>query len=268
MDPALRDKNFIEASTEIVQKEGVRALLAGLGPTTWGYLLEGAVKFGVYENLKPSLTRMVTTMAGYSTLLSFMDSQVFAFMLCGAISGAAAAIALCPMEALRIRLVAEPKFAPKGWLQGGYKILKYEGVSGLWKGMTPMLYKQVPYTVMKNVSFDLLTRLFYALIRTGGYAVNSTTKFTIPFFSAMITSVLSCISSQPGDMLLSLVNAHEGKRRTTDFIQDILQSDQGFRGFFVGTKTRLLHVGMIVTLQLLIYDFVKRLCGIAATGSV
>lgn len=243
-------------------------MLAGLGPTTWGYLLEGAVKFGVYENLKPSLTRLVATLAGYSTALSFMDSQVFAFMLCGAVSGAAAAVAVCPMEALRIRMVAEPNFAPQGWLHGGYKILKYEGVSGLWKGMTPMLYKQVPYTVMKNVSFDLLTKLFYALIRAGGYTVTSATKFTIPFLSAMIASILSCISSQPGDMLLSLVNAHEGKRRTMDFVHDILKSEQGFRGFFVGTKTRLLHVGMIVTLQLLVYDFVKRLCGIAATGSM
>jgi hypothetical protein len=34
----------------------------------------------------------------------------------------------------------------------------------------------------------------------------------------------------------------------------------------VGIQERFLHVGMIVTLQLLIYDYVKRLVGIAATG--
>jgi solute carrier family 25 phosphate transporter 3 len=80
--------------------------------------------------------------------------------------------------------------------------------------------------------------------------------------------VLSSITSQPGDMVLSLVNAHKGDRRSSEIFRDILRSERGVRGFFVGFKTRLLHVGIIVTLQLLIYDYVKRLCGIAATGSL
>jgi len=40
----------------------------------------------------------------------------------------------------------------------------------------------------------------------------------------------------------------------------------GIAGFFVGIKERFVHVGMIVTLQLLIYDYAKRLVDIAATG--
>lgn len=85
--------------------------------------------------------------------------------------------------------------------------------------------------------------------------------------AAAITSVLSCITSQPGDMVLSLMNAHQNdRRRTRDIVHDIFMSDRGVQGFFVGLKTRFLHVGIIVTLQLLIYDVVKRMCGIAATG--
>jgi solute carrier family 25 phosphate transporter 3 len=173
---------------------------------------------------------------------------------------------LCPMEAVRIRMVAEPSFAPQGWIQCGLKMLKYEGVEGLWKGMTPMVYKQVPYTVTKNVSFDFLTRSTYAAMRQNGVVMSSAVKVSVPMFAAFVASLLSCVSSQPGDMLLSLVNAHKGKRRTKDIVRDILRTDRGIKGFFVGIKTRLLHVGIIVTLQLLIYDFVKRLCGIAATG--
>lgn len=148
-------------------------------------------------------------------------------------------------------------------------MLKYEGFEGLWKGLKPMMYKQVPYTITKNVSFDVLARLAYVTAATHGLRLTPTTKLTISFLSAAVASVLSCISSQPGDMLLSLVNAHEGdRRRTRDLVRDILRSDRGIGGFFVGIKTRFLHVGVIVTLQLLIYDYVKRLCGIAATGSV
>ena len=129
-----------------------------------------------------------------------------------------------------------------------------------------MLYKQVPYTMTKNVSFDLITKFMY---RTLSVTSGGAGSVVIPLVAAVGASVLSCLSSQPGDMLLSLVNAHEGEsRRTRDLVRQIYHSDRGLGGFLVGVKTRLLHVGLIVTVQLLIYDMVKRLFGIAATGSV
>lgn len=268
VDPKLSDKTFLDAMRTIVKNEGLNSLLAGLGPTTWGYLAEGSIKWGTYEVLKPAVKRVLLTASTVSEYFGFLNSQLLAFVICGCISGLAASAMVCPMEALRIRLVSEPDFAPKGWIQGGAKMLQQEGVSALWKGMLPMVYKQVPYTVTKNVSFDLITKFAYLLLLGKGVALTSTLKITVPLFAAGLASILSCISSQPGDMLLSLVNAHGGNRRTHDIVKDILRSERGVRGFFVGIKTRFVHVGIIVTLQLLIYDFVKRLCGIAATGTV
>ena len=130
-----------------------------------------------------------------------------------------------------------------------------------------MVLKQVPYTVTKNVSFDIFTTTLYAMIRAQNMAMTAGVKFTVPLVSAIVASILSCITSQPGDMVLSLVNAHEGEERPVDIFQRILKAN-GMGGFFVGFRTRMVHVGVIVTLQLLIYDYVKRLCGIAATGCV
>ena len=204
-----------------------------------------------------------------ATSLAFLRSQIIAFMVCGAVAGTAASIVLAPMEALRIRLVSEPDFAPKGWVQGGRRMIKREGVLSLWRGIKPQIYKQVPYTVTKNVSFDLFTKMAYRIAITSGLSMNQATKFTIPLFSAGLAGILSCISSQPGDMLLSLVSARQGEfRSTNDIARDIYRSDKGIRGFFVGLNCRIAHVGIIVTLQLVLYDFLKRLCGGIATGSV
>ncbi|KAI2508534.1 hypothetical protein MHU86_5933 [Fragilaria crotonensis] len=268
VDPDLLNTSFAKATARIVEKEGLKTLLSGLGPTTFGYLLEGSLKFGIYEILKPAAKRGLCSLAQFTSLL-WLQSQFFSFAVCGAISGVAASLVLCPMEAIRIRLVAEPDFCTTNWIEGGYKMVKGEGFSALTKGLTPMLYKQVPYTISKNVAFDLLTRTSYSLLRTGGMAVTGMTKMLIPLVCALLTSILSTICSQPGDMLLSLVNAHEGTLRTNDFIRDILRrKDGGFRGFFVGTKSRFLHVGIIVTSQLILYDIIKRIVGVAATGSV
>mmetsp|Transcript_10709 Transcript_10709/g.25536 ORF Transcript_10709/g.25536 Transcript_10709/m.25536 type:complete len:499 (-) Transcript_10709:48-1544(-) len=267
VDPRLADKGFLAAGRIIVQEEGVSALCAGLGPTAWGYLFEGAVKFGVYEVSKPVMRSFLSRLAS-TTSIAVFRSQLLSFALCGAVAGFAASFMLCPMEALRIRLVAEPSFAPKGWIQGGTKILKNEGVQGLTKGMTPMVLKQVPYTVTKNVSFDIITRFLYSTIKATGASISTTASVAIPLFAAASASVLSTISSQPGDMVLSLVNAHKGNQTVRDFVNGILRSERGVRGFFVGFKTRLLLSGVTVTIQLLVYDMVKRLCGIAATGSM
>jgi len=265
VDKQMKDIGFIQATYKIMQEDGPATFLSGLGPTAFGYLVEGAVKFGMYEILKPLVKFLLITFISPS-----LDSKVLSFLICGSIAGLAASIMLFPMEALRIRLVAEPDFAKKnnGWVNGGYSMLKNEGLDGLWKGINAMMAKQIPYTVTKNVSFDFFATLAYSYVKSSNsnLTISPKTKMLIPFFSAFIASILSSISSQPGDTLLSLVNAHEGKKRTRDFAKGVYNK-YGIRGFFIGMKARFLHVGLIVTSQLLIYDFVKRLCGVAATGS-
>lgn len=49
-------------------------------------------------------------------------------------------------------------------------------------------------------------------------------------------------------------------------IQSIYQSG-GIPAFFTGTGARIVHVGLIITSQLVIYDIVKQLLGLPATGS-
>jgi solute carrier family 25 phosphate transporter 3 len=266
VDPKFQDMSFVEATKAIVRVEGVGGLLAGLGPTTFGYMFEGAIKFGVYEVLKPILRDHLLVISQAATWLSCLNSQLFAFAVSGAASGFAAAMVLCPMESLRIRMVAESDFAPHGFLQGIGRMFKLEGVSFMWKGLIAMCWKQVPYTITKNVSFDYFARHGYASLIAAGMSLTPTVKLLVPFAAAALTSILSCISSQPGDMLLSLVNAHGGTRRTRDVFSEILKSDRGAAGLFVGINARFVHVGVIVTLQLLIYDLIKRICGIAATG--
>lgn len=41
----------------------------------------------------------------------------------------------------------------------------------------------------------------------------------------------------------------------------------GVANFFTGTSARIVHVGVIITSQLVIYDIVKQALGLPATGS-
>jgi len=243
---------------KIVREEGPFMLLKGLGPTALGYLFEGAMKFGFYELAKPFIFQMT---GGTSKLLDFL--------IAGSLAGTVAALALCPLEAARIRLVSNPKYA-KGLFDAIPKMVTERGVfSVLFAGLPAQMAKQVPYTMVKQVSFDFLTAYAYASVAAMGMGVTPNIKWAITLSAALTAAFFSTLASQPGDMLLSSVNKYKedgSKPTTAEAARDILSKD-GWKGLFRGTKARILHTGAIVTAQLTLYDIVKQLCGIAATGS-
>lgn len=82
--------------SNIIRGNGTLKLTTGLGPTILGYGLEGAVKFGIYESLKPVFTNLMNK--------DFTD-DTFPYLLSSVLAGAAASFVLCPMEAIRIKMV-------------------------------------------------------------------------------------------------------------------------------------------------------------------
>ena len=60
----------------------------------------------------------------------------------------------------------------------------------------------------------------------------------------------------------------EPGKKQLSFVQviDKIYSTGGIPQFFLGTGARIVHVGMIITSQLVVYDLVKQLLGLPATG--
>lgn len=52
-NPELEKQSVLDATRTLVQQEGPGFLFQGLAPTLCGYGVEGALKFGCYELLKP-----------------------------------------------------------------------------------------------------------------------------------------------------------------------------------------------------------------------
>lgn len=87
-----------------------------------GYSAQGACKFGFYEFFKKYYSDMVgaENAAKYKTLIYLAGS---------ASAEVIADIALCPMEAVKVRVQTQPGFA-RGLADGLPKFVKSEGVSG------------------------------------------------------------------------------------------------------------------------------------------
>jgi len=248
-DSKLAGKSLSQATLAVIKEDGPQALLTGLGPTIVGYGIEGAMKFGVYEVLKPVFVELIGG-----------DSTTVAFILASVVAGAVASMILCPAESVRIRQVTDLQYADKGLIAALTKIISEEGFFSTFGGIYAMLAKQVPYTMAKQVSFDIIAALLYTLLG------DKDMKFLVSVMSAFAASLFACIFSQPGDMILT--ETYKGKNPGSfPGVINTIWDRGGVSAFFTGTSARIVHVGMIITSQLVIYDIVKQALGLPATGS-
>jgi solute carrier family 25 phosphate transporter 3 len=253
-NPEKYSKGVIAAAKDIVATEGLGFLLAGLGPTVGGYGIEGALKFGFYETFKVIFANV--------TPMQFVN-----FLLASVVAGAVASVVLCPMEETRIKMVGDVTWTKENLISGLVRLVRENGILSTFAGLPAMLSKQVPYTMGKQVSFDIITKLIYAAVVQ--YQLSSTElKWPISVLSAFIASIFACISSQPGDMILTTTykGTEDGSTNFFAVIKHIYKQ-RGLGGFYLGLNARLAHVASIITSQLVLYDIVKAALGLPVTGS-
>ena len=141
VDPSLKGKGMFVAGRSIVGSEGAGALLTGFGPTAVGYFVQGGLKFVGYEFWK---SKIINATGDYDTAV---EHRTAIYLTSAAIAEFFADVALCPLEATRIRLVSERGFAT-GLTTGFMRILREDGViRGFYSGFIPILCKQVLNTL-------------------------------------------------------------------------------------------------------------------------
>lgn len=222
---------------KVVAKEGSGALLTGAGPTFAGYFLQGAFKFGGYEFFKQQCINYV----GYEAA---SNNRTAVYLASSAAAEFFADIALCPLEATRIRLVSDPTFA-SGLLSGFSKIAKQEGFGAFYSGFGPILFKQVPYTMAKFVVYEKVSEAIYK--RVDKSATSDGMQTVINLGAGLIAGFAAAIVSQPADTMLSKINKTKGlpgEGTTSRLIK--IAKELGLRGSYTGIGARLFMVGVCV----------------------
>lgn len=260
-----KDKSVIGMAKLIVEKEGVSMLLKGMAPTLGGYALQGAIKYGSYEVFKPLISQSFAELFGFINT-GDLPLKILILLLAGGLADTLGSLVLTPFEAARIRLVANPSFA-NGLLPTINKIVLNEGYSSLFKSLPVILARQVPYTMVQLCTFEIVTS-YITSIYGDNMLLNSSTPslFLVNLVAALIAAFFAAIVSQPGDTLCSVVNKQSSPSSMSSSLQVIKNSidDLGIAGLFRGFKARLVHVGFIVVVQLLVYDYVKHWFGITS----
>jgi len=237
-------KSVFNGFSVTLKEEGVRGLGRGWAPTCIGYSLQGLGKFGLYEAFK----------IFYADLLGDELSYTWRTSLYLAASASAeffADIALCPLEACKVRIQTQAGCAKE--LRTVFpQILRTEGFAGLYKGISPLWMRQIPYTMMKFACFERTVELIYKHVSPKPRdQCSKAEQLLVTFAAGYIAGVFCAIVSHPADTVVSKLNQAKG---STAFA--VLKS-LGFAGCWKGLTPRIVMIGTLTALQWFIYDAVK-----------
>eukprot|EP01018_Ginkgo_biloba_P022700 Gb_16858 [translate_table: standard] len=249
-------KSITSGFGKLLNKHGMEALFRGWVPTFMGYSAQGGFKFGFYEFFKIM----------YSDVLGPKYAEEHGTLIY--LAGSASAefigdIALCPFEAIKVRVQSRPDFS-KGFLEAFAEILASEGCNGLYKGLLPLWGRQIPYTMVKFACFEKTVENIYK------YAVpipkedcSKAVQLGVSFAAGYIAGISSAVVSHPVDNLVSILNNCKG---TT--VRDAIKKMGLVALLTRGLPLRILMVGTLTGAQWGIYDAFKVLSGLPTSGAM
>ena len=91
-----------------------------------------------------------------------MKNRTVLYLAASASAEVFADVALCPFEAVKVRVQTTPPSVGFPTRMGAAfsRIVSTEGVSGLYKGIVPLWGRQVPYTMVKFACFERTVEAF------------------------------------------------------------------------------------------------------------
>ena len=244
-EPTVYQDGPIDCAQQLIKKEGIAAFAQGAGATAVGYALAGSLSFGLLE----VFSRVSTSIAGPGNAL-FFSTPLLALSSVGAT--ALCATAVCPFEAVRILSVTTGRSSAEVLRQQ----IEAEGFASLFRGLPPILLKEVPFVVTKFVVFDQVSTFAAGALPDSADAALVTTA--LPVFCGAVAGVFAVLASQPADVVLTRTN-EEGATLSESVAA--VSSEPSL--VLQGLGARLLFGVLLVSLQFLFYSQLRDLFGVS-----
>ncbi|KAI9826393.1 MAG: hypothetical protein M1832_000310 [Thelocarpon impressellum] len=255
VDAKLYSSN-VGAWRSIYKAEGLRGVFFGWSPTLVGYSLQGGGKYGFYEVFKYLYGEQL--FPGMNKTVVYLGASASAEFL--------ADLALCPFEAVKVRMQTTlPPFA-HNLRDGLAKVVATEGYGGLYKGLYPLWGRQIPYTMVKFASFEKTVEQIYAYLGRPKSSYSALQQTGVSFLGGYIAGIGCAAVSHPADVMVSKLNAERKAGESGLAAMTRIYGNIGFRGLWNGLPVRIVMIGTLTAFQWLLYDSFKVTLGLPTTG--
>jgi solute carrier family 25 phosphate transporter 3 len=248
-----RYPTVLTSFSKVFQDEGLSTFFSGWAPTLAGNFVSGAAVYTLTEFIRRSLSEQV----GPSLAVTY---EVPIILFAAAVAASTGSVLICPFEAVRIRQVAQPTFAPNA-VAVLNRLLQEEGWISLAKSIPVFLIKNVPYAMTKFTIFDLSTERMYAAFPQA--TENLKLSLLVSLLGGCFGGTAAAVVSNPADALLSELKKAKSDIAPWDAATAMWERGK-FRPFWKGLPVRLVYYSLIASFQFLVYDGVRFALGIGS----
>ena len=198
-------------------------------------------------------------------------------LLAGALATVVACFGVAPAEAVRIRCCSTQDTSSVDTVSGIpvlAAMVANNGALDLWKGLPPLMVRQILFGMMKFLVFD-----FFPPVVTA--AVPGMPSVAVQLISGGVAGVMSTVVSQPGDAILTrMAQTGDSQMGVLEAARSLWQGEaiaptsssssavprdreSGPGAFFIGVGSRSLWAGCVIAGQFLLYDLFKSALGVS-----
>jgi solute carrier family 25 citrate transporter 1 len=227
-----------------VNQKGFFGLYRGLSVLLYGSIPKSAVRFGAFEEFKKKLANEQGQLTAGTRLL------------CGLGAGVSEAIlAVTPMETVKVKFIhdqnsVKPKY--RGFYHGVREIVKQEGLSGVYKGLSATIIKQGSNQAIR---FYVMETSKAEYRKYKGLSANASVPVLVTGAFGFMAGAASVFGNTPVDVVKTRMQGLESTKykNTLDCAVKIMQNE-GPKAFYKGTVPRLSRVCADVAITFMIYD--------------
>ena len=240
------------AFRKILSEGGPTTFFTGWVPTFFGFMAWGGVSYALTEYLRRTLIQLAgADAAGLEVPIILTASAGAAFF---------GSYVICPFEAVRIREVAQPDYAPN-ILRAYNRMVSEEGFLSLFSAVPAFLLKEIPFAMAKFTIFDVFSTFLYEQFPAAKEDLRL--SLVVSLSSGVLGGLVAAVVSNPADVTISQMKKAKSDISPQQAAQQLLDRG-GIPALFTGLPLRLVFYALLVSLQFMIYDAVRIALGVGA----
>ncbi|XP_014668837.1 PREDICTED: solute carrier family 25 member 40-like [Priapulus caudatus] len=240
-----------DAFVKIARHEGVQALWSGLPPTLVMAVPATMIYFTSYDNLRDLFYRCFGVQSYNLALV----------MSAGALARVIAVTVISPLELVRTKMQSE-QLSYKEIGAAIRKSVSNGGILSLWRGLSPTLLRDVPFSAIYWSGYEYLKSVFLrsSACKDPSLAMSFTAGAVSGSVAAVITVPFDVVKThrqiELGQRELAHVATNPNEMKTSHLIRR-LYTEKGFRSLFAGIVPRIVKVAPACAIMISSYEFGK-----------
>lgn len=235
---------------ETLKTKGIAGLYSGCTALVVGNSVKAGVRFVTYDHFKYMLANSEGKVSAPRSLLAGLGAGM-----------TEAIFAVTPSETIKTKLIDDakrPNPQYRGLVHGTATIVRQEGISGIYRGLFPVMMRQGANSAVRFTTYTTLKQLVQGTARPG-----QTLPSAITFGIGGIAGLVTVYTTMPLDVVKTRMQSLEARAQYRNSFHCAYRifTEEGLLRFWTGTTPRLTRLVLSGGITFTVYENIIKLIG-------